>query len=155
MQFRFDFLLFSLVIFSLVIRCLFAMCWFFQSHMFRFQAMNLECAISRWHEIIIQIGKCKPQWQTECERASERQKKCFNFNLSYIIYSQFETFDALLIDKIQDIDKYVEAHFGCAPCESIVFNERALHRNQCLWCSAKGWKRRSTEERQREKSEMC
>ena len=79
---------------------------------------------------------------------NERKKKCFNFNLSYIIYSQFETFDALLIDKIQDIDKYVGAHFGCTECEIIVFNERALHRNQCLWCSAKGWKRRSTEERE-------
>lgn len=43
--------------------------------------------------------------------ANERKKKCFNFNLLYIIYSQFETFDALLIDKIQDIDKYVGAHF--------------------------------------------
>lgn len=83
---------------------------------------------------VLRVSEKRRKRRRRKKMSREQYKKvCFNFNLSYIMYSQFVTFNAL-IGKIQDTDKYVEAEFlGRSVC--IMFNERALHRNQCLWCS--------------------
>lgn len=70
--------------------------------MFRFQAMNLECAISNRHEIIIHIGISITIEQND----TGEKKTLFHFQSFVHNVVQFVSTNAL-IGKIQDINKYV------------------------------------------------